>query len=125
MSASLNETPLQEIYGDNFANDFVEHNRRYAADLIVSNIAGLNFNEVKHDYRSLFGNQQSLPLKWFNYIQENIQRMNPSLILKKITNSNEIPRLINEQQISYFKILDLHRRKIYVVFLTPCILDAL
>lgn len=125
MSASLNETSLQEIYGDNYANDFVEHNRRYVADLIISNIAGLNFREVKHDYGVLFGQNSMLPKKWFDHIQKNVHEMNPSLILKPITNLNSVPRLIEEPQVTYFKLVDLHRRKIYILFITPYILDAL
>lgn len=123
--SSLNESSLQEIYGDNYASDFVEQNRRYVADLIVSNISGMNFTEVKHDFGVLFGQGNRLPDKWFDHIQKNIKRINPSLIFEKITNPNAIPRLINEPQISYFKLIDLVRKKIYVLFLTPYILDAL
>lgn len=123
--SSLQETSLQEIYGDNYANDFVEHNRRYVADLIISNIAGLNFSEVKHDYQSLFGKSPTLPDKWFDHIKRNVEKMNPSLVVLKITNpETQVPRLVNEPQVSYFHVVDLHRKKSYILILTPYIMDA-
>ena len=122
---SLAETSLQELYGDTYASDFVEHNRRYVVDLIVSNIAGLNFREVKHDYGVLFGKERELPEKWYQHVKLNIEKMNPSLIITRVTNLKSIPRLLNEEQITYFKVIDLHRKSIYILFITPYILDAL
>jgi len=123
--SKLNETPLQEVFGDNYASDFVNHNRRYVADLIVSNIAGMNFREVKHDYAVLFGKHKELPDAWFQHIRDRVNDMRPNLIIKRITNLDAVPRLLNEPQISYFKIFDLHTKNIYILFITPYIMDAL
>lgn len=122
---SLVETSLQEIYGDTYASDFVEHNRRYVADLLVSNIAGLNFREVKHDFSVLFNEEIELPNKWLNHVITNVQKLNPNILVSRITNKNSIPRIIDEPQITYLKVLDLNRKKLYILFLTPYILDAL
>lgn len=124
-SNTLTETSLQELYGDDYANDFVEHNRRYVADLIISNVAGMNFREVKHDYAVLFGNSAKLPSKWFNHVKSNIEKMNPSLIVNEIIDYDALPRILDEEQITYFKLIDLHRKKLYILFITPYILDAL
>jgi hypothetical protein len=126
MSSSLMETSLQEVYGDNYVSQFVEDNRRYVADLLVSNIAGMNFREVKHDFSPLFDKQQGeLSTTWFQHIKKNIEQMRPSLIIQRITNPNQLPRILNEPQISYFKIFDLQNKNIYIIFITPYILDSL
>ena len=125
MSIKLSETPLNEIFGDNYASEFTNHNRRYVADLIISNIAGMNFKEVKHDYAVLFGDKKELPEPWFQHIRDRISDLRPSLIIRRITDMNAIPRLLNEPQISYFKIFDLHTKNIYIIFITPYIMDAL
>jgi len=124
--SDLVETSLQEIYGDNYANDFVEHNRRYVADLVVSNVAALNFREVKHDYDVMFNGSNSLPEKWFKHIKTNVEKMNPNIIIRRITDpTRQVPRLVDEAQITYFHVIDLHRKRSYVVFITPYIMDAL
>ena len=125
MTTSLAETTLQELYGNDYATGFVEDNRRYIADLLVSNIAGLNFREVKHDFSSLFGEDGQIRPKWFDHIKKNIEQMRNSLIVKKITDMNQIPRLLNEPQITYLKVFDLHRKNVYILFVTPYILDSL
>jgi len=125
MSQLLQETSLQEIYGDGYVNEFVEDNRRYVADLLVSNIAGLNFREVKHDFSVLFDKDGQISQKWFDHIQKNIQSMRPGLVIRKVTDRNQIPRLLNEPQITYLKVFDLHRKNIYILFITPYILDSL
>tara|TARA_R100001163_G_C5068196_1_gene208154 strand:- start:5502 stop:5879 length:378 start_codon:yes stop_codon:yes gene_type:complete len=125
MSISLSETSLQELYGDDYVTGFVEDNRRYVADLLISNIAGMNWREIKHDFSSLFDESGQISQKWFNYISKNIQDMRPSLIIKRITDLSQIPRLQNEPQITYLKVFDLHRKNVYVLFVTPYILDSL
>ena len=125
MSRSLSETTLQELYGDNYVTGFVQDNRRYIADLLVSNIAGMNFREVKHDYSGLFGENGQIRDEWFEHIKKNVEEMRNSLILRKINNPAEIPRLLNEPQISYLKVIDLHNKNIYILFVTPYILDSL
>lgn len=124
--SSLPETSLQEIYGDTYREDFLNHNKKYLADLLVSNIAARNFREVKHDFSKLFGTQTELPEHWFQKIKDNIEKMNPMLNLVRIRNTTALPRLVpNEQQISYLALFDLHTKKIYYLFITPYILDAL
>lgn len=125
MSTSLMETSLQEVYGDNYVSQFVEDNRRYVADLLVSNIAGMNFREVKHDFSALFDKQGEISLTWFQHMKKNIEQMRPSLIIQRITNPIQLPRILNEPQISYFKIFDLQNKNIYIIFITPYILDSL
>ncbi|MEX0595675.1 MAG: hypothetical protein WD512_04170 [Candidatus Paceibacterota bacterium] len=126
MSSSLMETSLQEVYGDNYVSQFVEDNRRYVADLLVSNIAGMNFREVKHDFSPLFDKQLGeISTTWFQHIKKHIEQMRPSLIIQRITNPNQLPRILNEPQISYFKIFDLQNKNIYIIFITPYILDSL
>lgn len=126
MSQVLQETTLQEIYGDSYVNDFVEDNRRYIADLLVSNIAGLNFREVKHDFSVLFDKTTGqISENWFKHIQKNIHDMRPGLIIRQVTDKNQIPRLLNEPEITYLKVFDLHRKNIYILFVTPYILDSL
>lgn len=125
MTTTLHETPLQEVYGDNYVSEFVAHNRRYVADLLVSNIAGMNFREVKHDYSVLFGQNKQLPDKWLNHISKRVAEMRPNLIVSRITDLNAVPRLLNEPQITYLKIIDMFRKNVYILFITPYIMDAL
>ena len=118
-------TSLQELYGDNFRNDFVNHNREYIAGLVVSNIAALNLKEVKHDFSVLFAEDGTeLTPEWFQYIKTRIEKMNPFLTIDRITDTNAIPRLIEEEKITYLRIIDIHRKKIYLIFITPYIMDC-
>lgn len=125
MTSSLAETSLQEVYGDNYVSKFVEDNRRYVADLLISNVAGMNFREVKHDFSSLFGQRGGITEAWFDHIKKNVEQMRPSLIIQRITDPVQLPRIMNEPQISYFKVFDLHNKNIYIIFVTPYILDSL
>jgi hypothetical protein len=125
MTSSLTETSLQEVYGDNYVSQFVEDNRRYVADLLVSNIAGMNFREVKHDFSSLFDREGGLSASWFQHLKKNVEHMRPSLIIQRITDPVQLPRILNEPQISYFKVFDLQNKNIYIIFVTPYILDSL
>lgn len=125
MSAILPETPLQELYGDDFVQGFMNDNQRYVADLLVSNIAGLNFREVKHDFSSLFDQNGQVSDQWFNHIVKQVEEMRPTLIIRRINDLNQVPRLLNEPKITYLKVFDLHRKNIYILFVTPYILDSL
>jgi hypothetical protein len=116
---------LQELYGDNFVNDIKEHNQQYVAGLAVSNLAALNFKEVKHDFSSLFDpSSNQLSTLWFNYIKSRTEKLNPFLLLDRITNLNAIPRIINEPQITYLRIIDNNRKNVYILFITPFIIDV-
>jgi len=126
MSSSLAETSLQEVYGDNYVSKFVEDNRRYVADLLISNIAGMNFREVKHDFSSLFDQRTGeITASWFQHVKKNVEQMRPSLIIQRIVDPVQLPRILNEPQISYFKVFDLQNKNIYIIFITPYILDSL
>jgi hypothetical protein len=116
---------LQELYGDNFRKDTLDHNKQYVAGLLVSNLSALNFTEVKHDFSSLFDpstNQLSDP--WFKYVKSRTENMNPFLTVDRLTSLDAIPRLIPEKNITYIRIIDTHRKKIYIVFVTNSILDT-
>lgn len=124
--SSLQETSLQEIYGDNYQQDFLRHNKKYLADLLVSNIAALNFREVKHDFSKLFGTGTMLPEEWFQEVKMNVEKMNPRLNLIKIDDVAALPTIVpNEQQITYMALFDTHTKKVYYLYVTPYILDAL
>jgi hypothetical protein len=124
--SSLTETSLQEIYGDTYQEDFLSHNKKYLADLLVSNIAARNFREVKHDFSKLFGTGRELPEQWFQQVKVNIEKMNPMLNIVRVTDLSALPTMVpNEQQISYFALFDMHNKKVYYLYVTPYILDAM
>jgi len=114
---------LQELYGDNHQGDMKNFNQSYIADLVASNISGQNFQEVRHDFGALFKNEK-LTNQWFNYIKTKVENMQPKFILLRITDINNLPYRINERAISYLKLIDLNRKKFYILFLTPYILDV-
>ena len=116
-------TSLQELYGDNHQGDMKQFNQSYVADLAASNIAGQNFHEVRHDFGALFKNEQ-LTDQWFNYIKTKVENMQPKFILLRVTDQSNLPYKINERAISYLKLIDLNRKKFYLLFLTPYILDV-
>jgi hypothetical protein len=116
---------LQELYGDNFRGDFLEQNRQYVAGLAVSNIGSLNFREVKHDFSSLFENDSNdISDRWFSYIKTRAEKMNQFLILDRITDKRMLPRIIPEEKITYIRIVDTMRKKVYIIYMTPYILDT-
>jgi hypothetical protein len=114
---------LQELYGDNHQASMKTFNQSYVADLAASNIAGQNFHEVRHDFQSLFKDGQ-MTEQWFQYIKTKVENMQPKFILLRIKDKNTLPYLINEKEITYMKLADLNRKKFYVVFITPYILDS-
>jgi hypothetical protein len=114
---------LTELYGKDFQNEFVESNRKYVADLVVSNISGSNFDEVKHDFSPLFEDNK-ISKKWSKYIEEKSHELNKSFIVKEFDDIKSIPIKLPENTISYFKVFDLRKKKIYLLYITPCVLDA-
>ena len=114
---------LQEIYGDNHQNDMKSFNQNLLADRAVSNIAARNFHEVRHNFKPLFQNGQ-LTDQWFQYIKTQVENTNPQLILLKVTDPNNLPYIINEREVTYMKIIDLHTKKFYLIFITPYLLDS-
>lgn len=118
-------TSLQELYGDKYQDSFIQDNQEYVAGLLVSNIAARNFSEVKHDFSVLFANNsKQISNQWFQYIKNKVENMNQFLILTKITDYRELPKIIPEQQITYIKVIDKHSKKIYIIFITPYIMDV-
>lgn len=115
---------LQELYGDSYRKDFVEQNREYIAGLIVSNIAALNVREVKHDFGVLFGESNELPEEWMQYVKKWTEKMNPFLLIDRLTDKTALPRIIPEEKVTYLRVIDTHRKKIYIVFITPYIMDS-
>lgn len=116
-------TSLQEIYGDKYQEVISDHNKQYIAGLVVSNVAGMNLREVKHDFGQLFeGN--TISSEWVKYITSRVSKLQPLLVMNHITDFSSVPRLIPEERISYFRLIDLHRKKVYVIFITPFIMDC-
>lgn len=116
-------TSLQEVYGDGYQTVMSDHNKQYTAGLLVSNIAGRNLREVKHDFSNIFeGN--TISDEWQKYIMSRVNKLQPLLVMTPLTDLNSVPRIIPEERISYFRIIDLHCRKVYVIFITPFIMDC-
>lgn len=116
-------TSLQEIYGDKYQLVLSDHNKQYTAGLVVSNVAGMNLREVKHDFSNLF-NGNTMSNEWVNYITARVSKLQPLLVMSLITDLSSVPRIIPEERISYFRLIDLHRKKVYVIFITPFIMDC-
>lgn len=112
---------VQEVYGQNYANEAVLGRIEFSAKALAQNIAQLQFN-MRHESDTLWtGN--NMVKEAIGLIKTQVTSLVPHLKLDhldktQVSQTNMLPYLI-DGAVEYFRILDYKRKKIYLIYITP------
>ena len=92
----------------------------YSAKILATNIAELNFN-IRHDSEYLW-TQNNMKPEAIKLLIDKIQNINPHFVVTHLNKRNEeinmVPYLI-DGAVEYFRIIDLKRQRLYLLYITP------
>lgn len=119
-------TSLQELYGDKYKEVMYNDKQKNSATRLISDISGLNIIDIKYEFGSLFDSKtHRLRNDWVKYIKERVEKMQPLYILDEIEDYSSVPVIIrNEEYISYFRLIDIKTKSIYILYITPTTLNS-
>lgn len=110
---------INEVYGNNFNQHAFSSRVHRLTDLIAGNFANLNFN-LRHNFAPLFRNQGIDPAE-LEQIVAKTKALNPNIavlpIKKDTPEINMLPYLLTIPA-EYFRIVDIERQKIYLVYIS-------
>jgi hypothetical protein len=116
---------INEVYGSDFTQEAFAARVSHITDLISSNFANLNF-KLRHDFSSVFRTGGMDPRE-INQIIARTNALNPDILVTHINKETEdikmIPYFITIP-VEYFRIIDLLRQKIYLVYVSTQNMEA-
>ena len=116
---------IDEVYGDNFSQEAFSSRVRHICDLISSNFANLNF-QLRHEYGPIF-RQGGMDPKEIQQIIEKTQLLNPEIIVQHLRKGTDelkmLPYMLTIPA-EYFRIVDISRQKIYLVYVSTQNMEA-
>lgn len=111
---------LQEVFGQNYNVESCLQRVNYSAKILAVNIAKLNF-KLRHASDSLWNGNNMRP-EALRLIINKVQEVNPKFRIECIDKTsktvNMFPYLI-DGAVEYFRIVDLDRKRIYLIYVTP------
>ena len=111
---------VQEVYGKNYNVEACYQRLNYSAKILATNIAELNF-KIRHDSDQLWDGNNMKP-EAVKLIIDKVQNINPHFVMDHIGKSTQLvnmfPYLI-DGAVEYFRIVDLLRKRIYLMYITP------
>jgi len=116
---------IDDVYGKNFTQEAFVGRVNHIVDLIASNFANLSF-QLRHNYSPLF-RQGGMDPSEIAQIVAKTQTLNPSLIVTPIHKNTEEVRMLPYLMTipaEYFRIVDLTRQKIYLVYVSTESMEA-
>ena len=126
MVNTVNGAGINEVYGDNFRQEAFSARVNHITDLISSNFANLNF-QLRHDYSPLFRRGGMDPAQIEQIVQRTMILNNNLVVLpidkKRPEETAMLPYLLTIPA-EYFRILDLERQKIYLVYVSTENMEA-
>lgn len=116
---------IDEVYGQGFSQQAFKSRVSHITDLIASNFANLNF-KLRHDYSPLFRRGGMDPAE-IQQIVDKTKILNPNIIVLPITKNTAemkmLPYLLTIPA-EYFRIVDIDRQKIYLVYVSTENMEA-
>lgn len=119
-----NAATISELYGVDYHDDAVKKRVDKVCDVIASNISSLNF-VVRYDFSPIF-HKGNVDGEILDSIVSKIKKLNKNLLVQPLTSVQErqmLPYLLKIQAV-YFRIFDLERKRIYLVYISPENMEA-
>ena len=111
---------IQEVYGQQYQTDSQIQRMRYSVNVLANNIGQLNLT-TRFESHSMWNSQNLKPEAIQELIQAVAQRDSKMLlqhIPKTTSQANMFPYLI-DGAVEYFRLIDLKRSRVYLLYLTP------
>jgi|SRR3990172_7400099 len=116
---------IDDVYGTNFNQEAFAGRVNHIVDLIASNFANLSF-QLRHNYSPVF-RRGGMDPKEIAQIVAKTQTLNPNLIVTPIDKNSEqvrmLPYLLTIPA-EYFRVTDISRQKIYLVYVSTENMEA-
>jgi len=116
---------VQEVYGNNYNLEACYQRLNYSAKVLATNIAELNF-KIRHDSQYLWLNNNMKP-EAIKLIIDKVHNINSRFVMERIDKTSQMvnmfPYLI-DGAVEYFRIVDLQRYRIYLLYITPFNIEA-
>lgn len=112
---------VQEVYGQNYANEALLGRIEFSAKALAQNIAQLQFN-MRHESDTLWTGNNMMK-EAAGVIKTQLNLLAPHLKIDQLDKTKTeqtqmLPYLI-DGAVEYFRILDYKRKKIYLIYITP------
>ena len=111
---------VTEVYGDKYNQEACYGRLNYSAKVLANNIAELSFN-IRHESDTLWDGNNMKP-EAIKLIIDKVQNINPHFMMDHINKTscqtNMLPYLI-DGAVEYFRIIDLNRNRLYLIYITP------
>lgn len=112
---------VQEVYGQNYADEALLGRIEFSAKALAQNIAQLQFN-MRHETETLWTGNNMMK-EAVGLIKTQVNSLAPHLKIDRLDKTDEkqtkmLPYLI-DGGVEYFRILDYKRKKIYLIYITP------
>ena len=111
---------IQEVYGQKYQSDAQVQRMRYSINVLANNLSQLNLT-TRFESHSMWNSQNIKPEAIQELIQAVAQRDSKMLlqhIPKTTSQANMFPYLI-DGAVEYFRLIDLKRSRVYLLYLTP------
>ena len=109
---------INEVYGKEYSHQSYDERIKFLCDHISSNFANLNF-QVRQDYKPLF-KLDGIEDCNIKQIISKTAAINPDIIVIRLDKDHDsamLPYFLNIP-VEYFRIIDLVRKKIYLVYIS-------
>lgn len=116
---------VEEIYGSNYNLEACYQRLNYSAKVLAINIAEMNF-KIRHDSQHMWDGNNMKP-DAIHLLIDKVHNINQSFSIQNINKTDKLvnmfPYLINGA-VEYFRIVDLKRKRIYLIYITPSNIEA-
>ena len=116
---------IGEVYGTNFQSQAINERALYAAKLIATNIVNKEFS-FRNDSSSMWL-QHNMKAEIIKALCDQVRLNNASFRLVHVPKTSNatrrFPYLINGA-VEYFNVVDLAKKQIYSIYITPQLMEA-